>query len=127
MSPFLIGKINGDGQDTINEYDPGYGGSDTLAFGAGISPQDLWFRQSGAGLEISVIGTDEKMTVSNWFQSSSYHVDVFKTAGGEALLDSQVQNLVNTMASFGVAPGAETNLTNDQRTQLDTVLAANWK
>ncbi|TNF83810.1 hypothetical protein FGE05_06290 [Pseudomonas sp. ICMP22404] len=117
----------GDGQDRINEYSPGYGATDTLAFGADVSPQDLWFRQSGSNLEISLIGGDDKLTISNWYESSVYHVEVLKTADGKTLLDSQVQSLVNTMASFGVAPGAETTITNDQRAQLDTALAANWK
>ncbi|WP_219097859.1 calcium-binding protein, partial [Pseudomonas sp. UMAB-40] len=117
----------GDGHDTINEYDPGGSATDTLAFGTDISPQDLWFRRNGFDLEVSVIGGDEKVTIGSWYQSSAYHVDAIKTANGGTLLDSQVQNLVDTMASFGVAAGAETTLTSDQRTQLDSVLAANWK
>ncbi|NUT69298.1 calcium-binding protein, partial [Pseudomonas corrugata] len=117
----------GDGQDTITDYDGGYVGTDILSFGADINPQDLWLRHTGSNLEITIIGSSEKLTVSNWYQSSNYHVEALKTADGKVLLDSQVQSLVDTMASFGVAPGAETNLTNDQRTQLDAVLAANWK
>ncbi|MDN3224388.1 calcium-binding protein, partial [Pseudomonas nunensis] len=117
----------GDGQDTITDYDGGYVGTDTVAFGADISPQDLWLRHTGSNLEITVIGSNEKLTISNWYQSSNYHVEALKTADGKVLLDTQVQNLVDTMASFGVAPGAETSLTNDQRAQLDAVLAANWK
>ncbi|MCP1456103.1 calcium-binding protein [Pseudomonas kilonensis] len=116
-----------DGQDTINEYDPGYGATDVLAFGADVSPQDLWFRRSGSDLEISVVGANDKVTIGNWYQSSAYHIEAFKTVDGKGLLDSQVQSLVDTMASFGVPAGAETSLTADQRTQLDTVLAANWK
>ncbi|QEO78810.1 calcium-binding protein [Pseudomonas brassicacearum] len=117
----------GDGKDVITDYDGGYVATDTLVFGADVSPQDLWFRRSGANLEISVIGATDNVTISNWYQSSAYHIESFKTADGKGLLDSQVQNLVDTMASFGVPAGAETSLTADQRTQLDTVLAANWK
>ena len=117
----------GDGQDTVNEYDPGYGMSDTLAFGTDLNPQDLWFRKSGSDLEISIVGGDEKLTVSNWYQGSVYHLEALKLSDGKTLLDSQVQSLVDTMASFGVAPGAETTITTDQRAQLDSVLAANWK
>lgn len=117
----------GDGQDSVNEYDPGYGMSDTLAFGTDLSPQDLWFRRSGSGLEISVVGGDEKLTISNWYQGGVYHIEAMKLSDGKTLLDSQVQSLVDTMASFGVAPGAETTITTDQRAQLDSVLTANWK
>lgn len=117
----------GDGQDIITDYDAGYVGTDILAFGADINPRDLWLRRTGANLEITVIGSNEKLTVNNWYQASNYHVEALKTADGKVLLDSQVQSLVDTMASFGVAPGAEANLTHDQRAQLDAVLAANWK
>ena len=117
----------GDGQDTVNEYDPGYGMSDTLALGVDLSPQDLWFRRSGSDLEVSIVGGDEKLTVSNWYQGSVYHIEALKLSDGKTLLDSQVQSLVDTMASFGVVPGAETTITTDQRAQLDSVLAANWK
>ncbi|SFT30851.1 calcium-binding protein, partial [Pseudomonas sp. NFACC48-1] len=117
----------GDGKDVVTDYDGGYVATDALEFGADISPQDLWFRRSGSDLEISVVGATEKLTVSNWYQSSAYHIEAFKTADGKGLLDSQVQNLVDKMSSFGVPAGAETSLSTDQRTQLDAVLAANWK
>ncbi|MBO1537004.1 calcium-binding protein, partial [Pseudomonas sp. OA65] len=117
----------GDGNDVVTDNDGGYVATDTLEFGADISPQDLWFRRSGSDLEISVVEATEKLTVSNWYQSSAYHIEAFKTADGKGLLDSQVQNLVDKMSSFGVPAGAETSLTTDQRTQLDAVLAANWK
>ena len=46
---------------------------------------------------------------------------------GRTLLDSQVQNLVDAMAAFGVPAGAESNLTTSQREQLNVVIAANWQ
>ncbi|WP_434141462.1 calcium-binding protein [Pseudomonas luteola] len=121
---FLFGK--GSGQDTVYAYDTS-ATTDVLQFDSTVSYEELWFRKSGSDLVIDVIGTDDKVTVSNWYSSNYYHVDQIKAADGKTLLDSQVQNLVDTMASFGVDAGAETNLSNDQRAQLDSVLAANWK
>ena len=43
---------------------------------------------------------------------------------GRALLDSQVQNLVNAMAAFAVP--TTTTLPPDYRAVLDPILAANW-
>jgi hypothetical protein len=41
---------------------------------------------------VSVIGSTDKMTMSNWYPGDAYHVEQFKTSDGEPLLDSQVQN-----------------------------------
>jgi Ca2+-binding RTX toxin-like protein len=119
----------GDGVDTITEsvlsgtttvY------NDVLRFGD-ISPEELWFRKSGMNLEVSVIGSSDKVTISNWYSGNAYRVEQFTAADGEMLIDSKVQNLVNAMAAFGVPAGGEGNLTSDQRQQLDVVLAANWQ
>ncbi|WP_333908335.1 calcium-binding protein, partial [Pseudomonas aestuarii] len=117
----------GSGQDTINNYDTSVGNVDTLSFDEGVSIEQLWFRQNGSSLEVSVIGSSDKATISNWYSSSAYHLDQFKTVEGRTLLDGQVQNLVNAMAAFGVPAGGESNLTPDQRAQLDVVIAANWQ
>ncbi len=78
-------------------------------------------------MEVSIIGTSDKASVTSWYSGANYHVDQFKTSDGKTLLDSQVQGLVDAMAAFGVPPGAETTITNDQRAQLDVLIAANWK
>ncbi|MBX8489549.1 calcium-binding protein [Pseudomonas cichorii] len=116
----------GSGRDTISNYDTG-SSTDVLQFGADVSLEDLWFRRSGNDLEVSIIDTNDKVLVSNWYAANNYQVDQFKTADGKTLLDSQVQNLVDSMASFGVDAGAERNLTAAQQTQLEAVLAANWQ
>ncbi|WP_122290019.1 calcium-binding protein [Pseudomonas savastanoi] len=116
----------GSGRDVINNYDVS-SGTDVLQFGTDVSLEDLWFRRSGSDLEVSIIDTNDKVLVSNWYAANDYQVDQFKTADGKTLLDSQVQSLVDKMASFGVDAGAERNLTAAQQTQLDAVLAANWQ
>ncbi|PNA02786.1 hypothetical protein C1X30_23570 [Pseudomonas sp. FW305-BF6] len=117
----------GGGQDRISNYDTVAGAVDTLAFDPGISSQQLWFRNNGSHLDVSVIGTSDKITVNNWAVGSSYRLDQFRTADGKTLLESNVQNLVQAMAAFGVPPGGESNLTSAQREQLDAVIAVNWQ
>ena len=58
----------GDGEDTVSDI----GGSDTIRFGDGISPDDIQFlRPSGYpaedNLEIRIKGTNDKITVSDYF------------------------------------------------------------
>lgn len=122
---YLFGR--GDDRDLISNYDAGVGSVDTLLFGENIPVEALWFRQNGNDLEVSVVGGSERVTVSSWYSGSAYHLDQFKSADGKALLDSQVQSLVDAMAAFGVPPGGEGNLTAAQREELNLVIAANWQ
>ncbi|WP_165667568.1 calcium-binding protein [Metapseudomonas otitidis] len=117
---FLFGM--GDGQDTITELS----GNDTLLLTQGINASDVWFKRTGNNLELSVLGSDDKVTISNWYASASNHVETIKTADGKTLLDSQVQNLVNAMAAFAPPTAGNSNLTPEQRAQLEVVIAANW-
>lgn len=117
----------GDGQDVIQNNDSTAGSLDLLQFGNGISVEQLWFRQNGNSLDVSLVGGSERVTIENWYSGSAYHLDQFKSADGKTLLDSQVQSLVDAMAAFGVPPGGEGNLTAAQREELNLVIAANWQ
>jgi Ca2+-binding RTX toxin-like protein len=117
----------GDGQDLIQNTDAAPESVDTLQFGAGISIEQLWFRQNGSSLEVSVVGGEERVSIDNWYGGNASHLDQFKAADGRTLLDSQVQGLVDAMAAFGVPAGAESNLTTAQRDELNLVIAANWQ
>lgn len=116
----------GDGQDTITDVDSTAGVSDVLAFDAGISADQVWFRQVGANLEASIIGTSDKVTISSWYTGTQYHLEQFKTSDGKVLLDSQVQNLVQAMASFSPPAAGQTTLPADYQSSLAPVIAANW-
>lgn len=117
----------GDGQDVIQNNDSVAGSLDLLQFGSGISVEQLWFRQNGNDLDVSLVGGTERVSIENWYGGSAYHLDQFKSADGKTLLDSQVQGLVDAMAAFGVPAGAEGNLTAAQRDELNLVIAANWQ
>jgi Ca2+-binding RTX toxin-like protein len=116
----------GDGQDTIVENDATPDVVDTLRFDAGIDATQLWWRKAGNNLEVSVIGSTDKVTVSNWYLGSERHVEVFELANGQRLLDTQVQSLVQAMASFAAPPAGQTSLPANYQSSLEPVIAANW-
>ncbi|CAN5567064.1 hypothetical protein BH11PSE7_BH11PSE7_33800 [soil metagenome] len=116
----------GYGADTIQENDATPGNHDTVLFDAGISTSQLWFRHVGANLEVSVIGTSDKLVVSNWYTGDSYRVEEFKTSNGASLLQSQVQNLVSAMAAFAPPPTGNATLSASYTASLAPVIAANW-
>ncbi|WP_247310278.1 calcium-binding protein, partial [Ralstonia pseudosolanacearum] len=118
---------SGWGQDTVNNYDTSAGHSDVIAFGNRIATDQLWFRRVNADLEVSVIGSTDKTTISNWYSSSAYHVDRFTTADGKRLLDTQVDSLVQAMAAFSPPASGQSTLPQNYQDALGSVIAANWK
>ena len=122
---YVFGR--GYGADTVQENDATAGNRDTLQFTGGIATDQIWLRKVSNNLEVSLIGTADKMTISNWYLGNQYHVEEFKTSDGHTLLDSQVQNLVQAMAAFAPPAAGQTTLTAAQQASLAPVLAANWQ
>lgn len=117
-----------DGSDTIQENDSTPGNTDVLQFQPGINANDLWLRRVGtADLEISIIGTTDRVTVQNWYSGAQYRVEQFKTADNKVLLDSRVENLVQAMAAFAPPAAGQTSLPQNIQDALAPVLAANWQ
>src|SRR5207249_4334184 len=92
---YVVGR--GYGAELVQENDATVGNTDVMSFLAGVADDQIWFRQVGNDLEVSIIGTSDKATVQSWYLGSAYHVEQFKTSDGHTLLDSKVQNLVNAM------------------------------
>jgi Ca2+-binding RTX toxin-like protein len=116
----------GNGVDTVEGYDRNGRGFDTLRFGSGIDADQLWFRRAGADLDISVIGTSDRVRITDWYYGVDYRVESIEVDGGLRLLDSQVDNLVNAMAAFSPPSAGMTTLPENYREALNSVLAANW-
>jgi Ca2+-binding RTX toxin-like protein len=122
---YLLGR--GYGADTIQENDAVSGNTDVLKFLSGVSTDQIWLRQVSNNLEVSIIGTTDKATLTNWYLGSQYHVEQFKTSAGKTLLDSQVQNLVSAMSAFAPPAAGQTTLASNYATVLTPVIAANWQ
>jgi Ca2+-binding RTX toxin-like protein len=115
------------GADTVTENDSTVGNTDIASFLAGIGTDQIWFRHVGTALEVSVIGTSDKLTINSWYSGSAYHVEQFKTADGRTLLDSKVEALVQAMAAFSPPAAGQTTLPSNYQTALQPVIAANWQ
>lgn len=116
----------GDGQDSIWESDTTVGNQDVVSFDSTVAYDQLWFKRVGNNLEVSVIGTTDKLTVSNWYVSSQWHVEQV-AASDKILVDTQVQALVDAMASMTPPPLGQTALSASQASALQPVLASSWQ
>ena len=123
---YILGR--GYGADTAVENDATAGNTDIARFLSGISSEQIWFQHVGNNLEASVIGTADKLVVKDCYLDAAYHVEQFKTTdGAHTLLDSNVQNLVNAMASFAPPAAGQTTLPTSYQDALAGVIAANWQ
>ncbi|MDT3737255.1 MAG: calcium-binding protein [Denitratisoma sp.] len=122
---YLMGR--GAGADTAYENDSTAGNTDSVLIGADVAVDQLWFRHVGSNLEVSIIGTSDRMTIQNWYSGSAYHVEQFRTADNRLLLDTQVENLVQAMAAFSPPAAGQTTLPQNYQDALNPVIAANWQ
>lgn len=122
---YLFGR--GDGADTISDYDTTAGNTDSLMFGSEIAPEQLWLSRSGNDLQMSVIGTEDRATISNWYNGAAYQVEEFKTSDGKTLLSSDVDALVSAMAAFAPPAAGQTTLPTEYQNTLNPLIAANWR
>ncbi|MEN7538829.1 calcium-binding protein, partial [Aurantiacibacter flavus] len=78
----------GDGQDTIQEdshgWSVGYGGTDTLQFGAGIDPADVIVTQANNGNDyvLSISGTTDQVTLSEAMNNNNAAIENVVFANG---------------------------------------------
>jgi Ca2+-binding RTX toxin-like protein len=79
----------GNGSDRITETDSQGDSHDVLQFSGAIQSDQLWFRQINTDLEISVLGTNDKVTVRGWYADQ-----------GNRLESTAVDRLVQAMATL---------------------------
>lgn len=116
----------GYGKDTIVENDTSANQADQLVFLNNIKADQLWFKQVQQDLEVTVIGSTDRVVVKNWYAGAHTHVEQFVASDGRVLADTAVQNLVNAMAGLTMPAQGYTELSTAQHAQLDHVIQANW-
>jgi Ca2+-binding RTX toxin-like protein len=116
----------GSGADTILQND-GTSLNDTLSVDAGIRIDQIWFDRVANDLRISLIGTSDHATVRDWYTGSEHRLDGFFVTDGSKQMDaSQIDQLVAAMATFGVPPAGQFELSQQQHATLDPLLTAAW-
>jgi trimeric autotransporter adhesin len=117
----------GDGQDTVFENDATAGNNDRLLWGNTINPLDLVLSRQVNDLRIALHGTTERVTIQNWYGSPTTAQVEDIQANGQHLLNTQVDQLIQAMASFSQQTGLTWDQGIEQRPQeVQAVLAASW-
>ncbi|MDH5724754.1 MAG: hypothetical protein OEY60_04705, partial [Nitrospira sp.] len=118
----------GDEVDTISEHDATVGNTDRLAFGTTIDPLDLILSRQANDLRVAIHGTSDQVAIENWYLGEAHHVETIQAGNGQALLNTQVDQLIHAMAAFTEQTGLTWDQAVDQRPQdVQAVLAASWQ
>lgn len=115
----------GDGQDRINNFSNIADETDTLVLGDDITKDDIWLTQSGDDLVIDFSGSDDQITVNDWFVDEAYQIDEIH-AGDEILSNANVEALVSAMAGFDNPVSGSMELSNTVKTQINPSIVAAW-
>ncbi|WP_447864317.1 calcium-binding protein [Kluyvera sichuanensis] len=98
---------SGDGQDTISDSYSYSGDSDTLRFGEGLLVENARLTRSGNHLVISFEGSDDRVTVTDYFYSSRYQVEHISFADGTDWLPEDILNYMEDDIPLPLAASAD--------------------
>ena len=118
----------GEGQDIISENDSTAGNSDKLLYSATITPLDLILSRQVNNLRLAIYGSTDSVTIQNWYSTpTTAQVETIQVGNGQTLLSTQVDQLIQAMASFSQQTGLTWDQGISQQPQeVQTVLAASW-
>jgi trimeric autotransporter adhesin len=124
----LYNFARGDGQDTINDSDSFPGNQDKLQLGTTINPMDLVLSRQANDLRITIHGTINQITIQNWYTSpTTNHIEDIQAGNGQHLMNTQVNQLIQAMATFSQQTGLTWDQGIDARPQdVQAVLATSW-
>jgi Ca2+-binding RTX toxin-like protein len=116
----------GDGQDLIQDNG---GTADKIGFDIGIDPLDVVISRQANYLRLAIHGTADEVTIQNWYTSSANRIETIQAGNSQVLLSSQVDQLIQAMATFTAQNGGITwDQAIDQNPQgVQAVLAASWQ
>ena len=115
----------GDGADTIDNRSAKSTDIDVLRFTSGVAQDELWFLREGNDLVIGLAGSDDRVTVDEWYASDTAKLDEIRLPDA-VLYAADVDRLVQAMAAFDAPLGSGMVLDDAARAQLEPALAAAW-
>ena len=121
---YVFGR--GHGEDRVRESGAGSAG-DQAVWGA--VPVELAFARNGQDLEVSTLGASDRVIIEHWYDDDpDAQIERF-VADGNALENTQIELLIQAMATFTADQGAanwEQAVANDQEAAT-TLVATFWQ
>ena len=123
---YLFGR--GGGADRIVENDTTKGNADRALFEAGVVPIDIVLSRSGDSLRLALWGSQDTLTVQDWYRGSGFRVETIEAGDGRRLASNQVEQLIQAMASFTSGTGLSwTDAVQQRPAEVEAILSAHWQ
>jgi Ca2+-binding RTX toxin-like protein len=119
---YIFGR--GYGQDTIVESGLSKTTADFVRFRESVGLDQLWFKRYANNLDVTIIGTSDKLTIRDWFVDESKQVEAFYTSAGDALIARKVNQLIEAMATFAPPSSGSSSLPPNYKAVLESVIAS---
>ncbi|EFL80249.1 RTX toxin protein [Actinobacillus pleuropneumoniae] len=106
----------GHGQDIVYEdtnNDNRARDIDTLKF-TDINLSELWFSRENNDLIIKSLLSEDKVTVQNWYSHQDHKIENIRLSNEQTLVSTQVEKMVESMASFAQKHGGEISLVSPE-------------
>ena len=116
----------GSGADTISESDSTTGNSDMALIS--VDKMGIIFARSGNNLNMSLSGTGDVLSVQSWYSGSAYQVEQIKASDGSTLSNTNVDQLIQAMATFSQNNGGMSwgQAITDRPQDVQTILSQYW-
>ncbi len=115
----------GDGEDTIVNNDIMQNSHDAVDL-MGMTRDDLWFSRDNNNLVIDVVGTNDQLTMQDWYVNAKDQVDTFATQE-HVLARAAVSQLVDAMAMFEIPEGVGAQIPPSVYSTLEPTIAVAWE
>jgi Ca2+-binding RTX toxin-like protein len=124
----LYNFSRGDGRDTLLDSDLFPSNQDRLLFATTIDPLDLVISRQANDLRLAIHGTTDSVTIRNWYLGpTTNQIEDLVAGNGQHLLNTQVDQLIQAMATFSQQSGLTWDQAIEQQPQqVQTILAASW-
>ena len=107
------------------ENDATSGNKDTVSIGAEVLK--LIFSKSANDLKVSIDSTSDQLSIKSWYSGTTYQTEVFKASDGSTLLNTQVDQLIQAMASFSQNTGMSWSQAIEERPEdVQSILSQYW-
>lgn len=96
-----------------------------------VDKSEIWLAQSGDYLYMNILGSSDRVAVSEWFDTTVTSADNRPVgrveANGYYLDAAAIDLLVAAMSAFGTVNYASPNFTAEQQATVDTMIADAWR
>ncbi len=124
----------GKGNDTY-QFNRGYDsdwidgekkGDDTVMF-ADVNHDELWFWRNNDDLHIGILDTLDRLTIEDWYDNDN-RIETFNTTDdGFILTESNVQQLVDAMATFSAPSSGSLDVPQNIQDDVQSVITTAWQ